>query len=173
MKKSKRIMKNRAEITDKFVFFWGSYYSQWCHSPFEINGITFENAEKWMMYNKALTFGDTEIASYILKLNDPQHIKALGRKVRNFDAKKWAEVAYDIVLEGNIAKFSQNQHMLKELMETGDREIVEASPYDKIWGIGLGMQDPRRFDHSQWEGTNLLGKVLMDTREYFRQSMEW
>lgn len=163
--------KDNSEMTDDFVFFWGGCFSQWAYSPFTIDGQLFENAEKWMMYNKAIHFGDTEIAEQILKIEDPQRIKALGRKVRNFDADKWAKVAYDIVVQGNIAKFSQNREMLKYLMKTDDLEIVEASPYDRIWGIGIGTNDPRRFDKSKWDGQNLLGKAIMDVREHFREQL--
>lgn len=149
-------------------FFWGGPFSQWAYSPFVVDGITFENAEKWMMYHKAKTFNDQEALNQILALEDPQVIKAIGRKVKNFNAEHWSSVSYEIVKMGNIHKFEQNPEMKDYLMSTGDKEIVEASPYDRIWGIGIGPSDPKRFESKYWNGENLLGKVIMDVREYFK-----
>ena len=166
-------MKKRNNITEDYEFFYGGYFSQWYPSNFTIDGMLFSTAEKWMMYNKAKFFNDTEIMEEILKLDDPMIIKALGRKVRNFDEKKWASVSYDIVVQGNIAKFTQNREMLKYLMQTFGLEIVEASPTDQIWGIGLSTTDPRRLDKSKWQGQNLLGKAIMEVREHFKEQNRW
>jgi ribA/ribD-fused uncharacterized protein len=153
---------------EKYHLFWGGEFSQWYPSTFEIDGKTYNCAEQWMMEQKALFFGDKKMAKRIMETKQPREQKALGRKVSNFDAEQWMKNSYDIVLKGNIAKFSQNPELLKVLLDTGDIEIVEASPYDKIWGIGLGENDPRAQDKSQWDGMNLLGKVVMDTRNWLK-----
>lgn len=128
--------------------------------------FTFTSAEQYMMYMKAVTFKDFDIADKILNETVPKKIKALGRKVKNFKNKKWNSVKFDIVKEGNIYKFSQNKDLKKALRDTGDKILVEASPYDRIWGIGMGRSNPDVYDPSKWKGQNLLGKALMDVREY-------
>lgn len=116
------------------------------------------------MHQKAKYFNDFESARRIMVESGPKAQKALGRLVANFNADKWQEVCYDIVKKGNIAKFSQNPKLLKVLLSTKDIEIVEASPYDKIWGIGLSANDERAWNKDTWQGTNLLGKAVMDAR---------
>lgn len=155
------------KTTDKYVFFWktGEVFSQWHPSTFVIEGITFKTAEQYMMYMKAKTFGDHEAAVKVLKTTDPREQKKIGRSVRNFDAAKWSEISRDVVYRGNRAKFTQNPAMKKQLMDTGNRELVEASPYDNIWGIGLDESDSRALDKTQWLGTNWLGEVLTKLRE--------
>jgi len=150
---------------EKYHLFWGGEFSQWYPSTFEIDGTTYNCAEQYMMEQKALFFDDVLSADMIMASTSPREQKAFGRKVQNFDADKWMEVCYDVVVKANIAKFSQNPKLLEVLLNTGDIEIVEASPYDKIWGIGLGENDPRAQDKSQWDGLNLLGKAVMETRE--------
>jgi ribA/ribD-fused uncharacterized protein len=149
---------------EKFHLFWGGEFSQWYPSKFEIDGKKYNCAEQWMMEQKALFFGDGKMAKRIMEEKSPNIQKAFGKKVTPFDGEKWMEVCYDIVLKGNIAKFSQNPKLLKVLLDTGDIEIVEASPYDRIWGIGLSENDARAQDKGQWRGMNLLGKVVMDAR---------
>lgn len=162
-----------AEMTDTHVYFWGSIYSQWCFSEFVIGDQTFVNTEQWMMYQKAITFRDFDSARRILATDNPQEMKAIGRRVKNFNADKWADVSFDFVVQGNYAKFKQNPAMLKCLLETEDRQIVEASPYDKIWGIGIGMHDERKYDKTQWDGDNLLGKAIMKVREQIKADLEY
>lgn len=154
--------------TDKYVFFWGGTFSQWFPSKFEIDGVEYVTAEQYMMAMKAKTFGDTDAQRRIMETENPRMQKAIGREVKNFDPVKWSEVAQQFVYEANMAKFTENIEMYNELMSTGDREIVEASPEDRIWGIGLHASDPRCLDKSQWLGTNLLGIVLMRVREDIR-----
>lgn len=157
------------KITDKYVFFWGGPFSQWFASSFrDEKGITYSCAEQYMMAQKALLFGDVDIYNQILSTDNPKQQKALGRKVRNFDPKKWDIVCKDIVKQGNMAKFSQNPKLKQMLRETGDRKLVEASPYDKIWGIGLGENDPRIHDEKNWQGKNYLGEVLMEVRDLLK-----
>ena len=118
-----------------------------------------------MMYKKALLFEDESVANAIMATFNPKEQKALGRKVRGFDKEKWEEVCREYVYEANYAKFTQNPRLLEELMSYGDREIVEASPEDKIWGIGLHETDERVHDKSQWQGTNWLGEAIMRAKD--------
>ncbi len=151
-------------ITDNYVFFWGGICSQWYASEFEIDGQKFTCAEQYMMYKKAMLFEDEEVANAVMRTQNPKEQKALGRRVRGFDKNKWEEVCREYVYEGNYAKFTQNPQLLEELVSYGDREIVEASPYDKIWGIGLHETDPNIEDKSKWQGTNWLGEAIMRVR---------
>ena len=152
-------------MSEKFEFFWGGYCSQWAPSPMNIGRLKFTCAEQWMMYNKAHIFNDTETAVLIMQTSEPKEQKRLGRDVANFDDDIWMESAYDIVVQGNRAKFSQNPVFHQYLKDTGQKIIVEASPYDRRWGIGLGEMNPDRFDPSNWKGENLLGKAIMQVRE--------
>lgn len=153
---------------EKYHLFWGGEFSQWYPSTFKIDGKTYTSAEQYMMEQKALFFGDTESAGMIMSTDSPRDQKAFGRRVKPFLPDKWMEVCYDIVLTGNIAKFSQNPKLLKVLLDTGDIEIVEASPTDRIWGIGLGENNPKAQDKGEWLGLNLLGKVVMETRNFLK-----
>ena len=148
----------------KFVFFWGGPFSQWAYSPFEINGRRFVTAEQWMMWNKAMMFGDTEIADKILATDDPREQKKLGRKVQGFDDKIWMEMAYQFVVQGNRAKFTQNEKFRDALKTTIGKVLVEASPYDKRWGIGLAETAPGINDPANWKGENLLGEAITEVR---------
>ena len=117
-----------------------------------------------LMAGKARLFKDDEALVQILDAPDPHTAKALGRSVRGFDDKVWKANARKIVTEGNVHKFSQNEQLMEFLLATGDAVIVEASPRDQIWGIGLGQENPRALDPTQWRGQNLLGFALMDVR---------
>lgn len=139
------------------------YLSQWFSCNFEENNIKFTSAEQYMMYRKALLFDDLETAASILATDDPKEIKKLGREIKNFNQATWELARYQIVLEGNKAKFGQNSELLEKLKATGDTILAEAADYDPIWGIGMNDKDPQRFDQTKW-GLNLLGKVLMDVR---------
>jgi ribA/ribD-fused uncharacterized protein len=120
-----------------------------------------------MMAGKARLFGDVETEAKIMKTTDPRTIKKLGRAVKNFDEKKWNEHKYKIVLAGNIFKFSQNPELKKWLLDTGNKTIVEASPYDKIWGIGYGAKNA--MDNMDKWGLNLLGKAVQEVRDLLLQ----
>lgn len=154
-------------VTDKMVLFWGGPFSQWYDHEMEIDGITYNTAEQYMMASKARHFKDEETLAKILATGEPSVQKALGRKVKNFNAEEWSAVAKEYVAIANINKFKDPELRLF-LLGTGNREIVEASPTDRIWGIGLGEKDPRALDKSQWQGTNWLGEVLMDVREMIK-----
>jgi ribA/ribD-fused uncharacterized protein len=153
-------------MNENYEFFWNGEFSQWYPCKFKDDtGKIFVTAEQFMMHHKALTFGDAEIAELILKTNNPKDQKALGRQVKNFDADKWNSVAKDIVYQGNQYKFTQNPVLLDVLLSTGNKTIVEASPYDRIWGIGLGEEQARITPPEQWLGTNWLGEVLTKLRD--------
>lgn len=157
--------------SEQFTFFWraDSPFSQWHRSMFTIDGQEFCTAEQYMMYAKAALFDDREIAEQILATTSPREQKSLGRKVRGFDDAIWKREREPIVFRANQAKFSQNRGLLKKLMATGDTHLVEASPVDYIWGVGLAADDPRILDRATWRGLNLLGEILMRVREHLRQ----
>ena len=148
-----------------YVLFWGGIFSQWFECRFTVDRITYNCAEQYMMAMKAQHFGDNEALDKILESDSPSEPKAIGRKIKNFDEVSWALVSRNHVYIGNHAKFTQNNQLLEGLLETKGKIIVEASPYDKIWGIGMGVDDPRCFDMQKWRGLNWLGQVLTDLRE--------
>lgn len=150
---------------EKFTFFWNGPFSQWHPSKFEIDGITYNCAEQYMMAQKAILFNDSESLEKIMQSDSPREQKALGRKVKNFDAKKWNEIAKSVVSKGNLAKFQQNEELREELFKTQGTTLVEASPFDKVWGIGLDEKNPLAQNRETWKGTNWLGEVLTDVRE--------
>jgi ribA/ribD-fused uncharacterized protein len=154
-------------MSEQFTFFYRTAhpFSQWYSSEYQIDGITFYTAEQYMMYGKAMLFGDEEIAQKILQTTDPREQKALGRQVRNFDPVVWEREAKNIVYKANYAKFTQNENLKKFLLKTEGTTLVEASPTDVIWGIGMDESHPDRFDKSKWRGTNWLGEVLTQLRE--------
>ncbi len=161
-----------------FLFFWGhrsakeltaSCFSQWYPAPFQLGDHRYATAEHYMMAEKARLFDDLPRLSQILDSSDPAHAKALGRKVLGFDPDRWQAAAYDIVVAGNLAKFSQNAALGNFLLNTGSKVLVEASPVDAIWGIGLHRDDPRASQPQDWPGLNLLGFALMEVRERLTQ----
>jgi hypothetical protein len=163
----------------KYLYFWGHQpqrdgsigagcLSQWWPSPFIVDGQRFGTAEHYMMWRKALLFGDSVIAEKILAAGHPQKAKTLGRQVRGFEQAAWESERYAIVVDGTTAKFRQRQELAAYLLGTGDRVLVEASPVDRIWGIGLTADDPRAANPEQWRGLNLLGFALMDARTTLR-----
>lgn len=163
----------------KYVFFWGHQprhgdvigahcLSQWWPATFTVDGLAFATAEHYMMWRKATLFGDTATAERIRAATHPQQAKTLGRKVAGFDERIWVEQRYDIVVAGSVAKFGQHDELRKYLLGTGDRVLVEASPVDRIWGIGLAADDPRAEHPAKWQGQNLLGFALMDARAALR-----
>lgn len=149
-----------------YKFFWKGPLSQWKKSLFEDeNGIMYNCAEQYMMFQKAKLFKDEEIASKIIETKfNPKAVKSLGKKVKNFNQNKWDEEKVEIVSKGNFLKFSQNEDLKKYLLKTNNLILVEASPFDKIWGIGLSESEAMISDPNKW-GENLLGKCLMNVRE--------
>ncbi len=152
--------------TPTMVLFWrtADIYSNWHPSVFVIGGVTFANAEQYMMVAKARRFGDADAEAKMLATTDPSELKALGRAVKGYVDAEWVAWREEAVYQACLAKFSQNERMGLQLLATGERELVEASPPDRIWGIGLGEDDPRALDKAQWRGLNLLGKTLMRVR---------
>jgi ribA/ribD-fused uncharacterized protein len=151
-------------ITDKYVFFWDGIYSQWYPEDMQIDGTFYNCCEQYMMEQKALLFGDKETAKKIMKTSSPAEQKALGRSVKNFNRDIWDQHCMSIVIKGNYGKFAQPGMLRKDLIHTGNRIIVEASPYDKIWGIGMEENDPGIEDPANWKGLNLLGHAIMTVR---------
>ena len=164
-------------MSEKFLFFWGTgdtktiqkgCLSQWWPCRFVEKDIEYNCAEQYMMAEKARLFGDEEIRKRILSSDKPRLIKKLGREVRNFDPEGWDLVKFEVVKRGNLAKFLQNEDLRNFLLGTGDAILAEASPVDRIWGIGLGEDDPDVRFPERWKGENLLGKALMEVRKFVR-----
>lgn len=159
----------------RFVFFWGhtprrqgrvgqECFSQWYASSFEIAGIHYPSSEHYMMAEKARLFGDEDNRRRALEAGSPGAAKAAGREVRGFREDVWARHRFEIVVRGNLAKFTQNPALKAYLVGTRTRVLVEASPTDRIWGIGLEASDPRAENPLEWRGLNLLGFALMEVR---------
>ena len=138
--------------------------SNWYLSEFNINNILFTSMEQYMMYMKAVTFKDMVMTQNILSTNDVAKIKDFGRKVRNYNETIWNGLRQLIVYDGLRAKFTQNKELYQKLLVTNQSVLAECAVQDKIWGIGLSMKDPYRFDMSNWRGKNLLGFTLMKVR---------
>jgi len=158
----------------KFIFFWheyldNGYFSQWYPAPFQVEGIRYFHNEQYMMAKKALLFGDTRTYNKIMKESEPAACKALGKSAANFNQQLWDSCKEEIIYNANYAKFSQNPELKAALLATGDAIIAEASPYDKIWGIGLKANDPDSKNPTKWKGQNLLGKALMRVRDELRK----
>lgn len=145
-------------------FFYGGFLSQWYPCTFTIDGIYYNCTEQWMMAEKARLFKDEESLTAIMATDSPREQKAIGRKIKDFDKAKWEHVAKEVVYLGNLAKFTQNEDLLEQLLDTDDEELVEASPTDCIWGIGLAEDNPDCHDKSKWRGTNWLGECIMRVR---------
>lgn len=159
-----------------FFFFWGhqpskdgsitkSCFSQWWVAPFEVDGITYRTAEHWMMASKARLFKDDSALEKILAAATPEEAKKAGRLVRNFDPIVWDEQKLEIVINGNRHKFGQHLALKEFLLATGEQVLVEASPVDNIWGIGMSAENPAAQDPALWRGENLLGFALMEVRD--------
>ncbi|MGW3625592.1 NADAR family protein [Streptomyces sp. NPDC000880] len=163
----------------KYLFFWGhaprrdgsigaSCLSQWWPSPFVVDDVRYATAEHWMMAGKARLFGDAAAERQALDAGSPAAAKRAGRLVRGFDDAIWERERSAIVRAGSVHKFGQNAELRDFLLATGDRVLVEASPLDRVWGIGLAADDERAQDPTLWRGLNLLGFALMEAREELR-----
>ncbi|MBX2854526.1 MAG: NADAR family protein [Rhodobacteraceae bacterium] len=156
---------------ERFVFFWNGPFSQWTASPFELDGQGYLCAEQYMMSQKAALFGDEQIAEKIAEAQDPGLQKALGRRVRGFNQAVWDREKVAIVERGSAAKFQQNRGFRRKLFQTIGATLVEASPVDPVWGIGLAADDPSARDRNQWLGANLLGEILTRVRDRLADEM--
>jgi ribA/ribD-fused uncharacterized protein len=169
----------RAGSRIKYLHFWGhrprpdgrigaSCLSQWWPSPFVVDGVTYGTAEHWMMARKARLFEDAEAERRVLAAGSPAAAKKVGRLVRGFDEAIWERERFGIVVEGSVHKFASRPELREFLVNTGERVLVEASPVDRVWGIGLAADDPAAQDPARWRGPNLLGFALMEARERLR-----
>jgi hypothetical protein len=152
-------------MTFTFFFTEANPFSQWYPCAFTVGGNTFNCAEQFMMHGKAELFGDAQTAQKILAAGHPKQQKALGRKVTPFDDTTWKGARVAIVKAGSRAKYTQNPALLEKLLATKGTTLVEASPFDRIWGIGMAASNPLAQDPSKWRGQNLLGKVLTELRD--------
>lgn len=161
---------------NKFLFFWGhqpnndgsiskTCFSQWWLSSFEVDKVIYKTAEHWMMAKKAELFKDDAVLQKILQAKSPAEAKKFGREVKNYNETLWLAARFDIVKEGNYHKFSQNPELKTFLLNTKDRVIVEASPVDAIWGIGMAGDHKDVMNPKKWKGLNLLGFALMEVRD--------
>ncbi|RFP63529.1 NADAR family protein [Hymenobacter lapidiphilus] len=161
--------------TPKFLYFWGhtpayrgrvgkECFSQWYPAVFTAEGDTYLTAEHYMMAEKARLFGDEITRQAILHAGHPNDAKKLGRRITPFDEAQWLAARFDIVVRGNEAKFGQHPALREFLLDTGRRVLVEASPIDAIWGIGLAQESSHAAHPEQWRGLNLLGFALMEVR---------
>lgn len=158
-----------------YLFFWGSFVpadgsvgptclSQWYVSPFELDGTVYRTAEHFMMAEKARLFGDESALARILRSRFPAEVKKFGREVKGFEEQRWQDCRLDIVIRGNIAKFVQHTELGTYLKGTAGTLIVEASPADAVWGIGVAEEHPYAVQPRLWPGLNLLGFALMEVR---------
>ena len=158
-----------------FLAFWGHtakadhagpwVLSQWWPTPFQVDGVTYRHAESFMMAAKARLFDDSDMLEQILASEHPGEAKKLGRQVQGFDEAVWQTQCYAIVVAANVAKFAQSTSLRAYLLSTAPQVLVEASPRDRIWGVGLGPDNPKVNTPSQWRGRNLLGFALTEVRE--------
>ena len=179
-------MKTREELlaridageTFEYLFFWDepkkdvvdiACLNQWYKASFSSGTIEFITAEHYMMWSKARLFHDYDIADAILETKSPREVQLLGREVKNYDDDKWQAVSFETVVDGNREKFTQNTEIEKFLLATGDKILVEASPIDCIWGIGLHKDDPKARDPKMWLGENKLGFALMEVRRALKE----
>ncbi|MFJ2808877.1 NADAR family protein [Kitasatospora sp. NPDC087271] len=162
-------------VRPKWLMFWGhterkgggtrqECLSQWWPGEFTVGGVAYASAEHWMMAGKARMFGDEAIEQQVLAARTPAEAKKLGRLVKGFDDAAWTAGRFELVVQGNVAKFGQDEALRAYLLGTGDRVLVEASPVDRIWGIGLAADDIRAERPDEWQGLNLLGFALMEAR---------
>lgn len=164
----------------KYIFFWGHtpktgeaigkfIFSQWYPSLFIVDGVQYQTAEHWMMAKKAQLFNDGYAFERIIASIKPGEVKQIGREIKGFNESIWQQERYRIVKEGNYYKFLQHADFAKYLIDTGDRVIVEASPVDNIWGIGMAEDNAQIQNPSAWRGLNLLGFALMEVRYALKQ----
>ncbi|MEV6110918.1 NADAR family protein [Streptomyces sp. NPDC051940] len=163
----------------KYVFFWGhrpqkdgsvgpGCFSQWWPAPFTVDGVTYATAEHWMMAGKARLFDDPDAEREAIAASHPSEAKAAGRRVKDFDEDVWSAHRFELVVEGSTHKFDQHPDLRAYLLGTGTRVLVEASPRDRIWGIGMGASNEDAEHPDRWRGDNLLGFALMEARQRLR-----
>jgi hypothetical protein len=169
------ISKDRNETvrkTDTHYFFWKSKFSQWYQRDFIINNITYNCCEQYMMGMKAKLFKDDEAYKKIMASDSPAFQKRTGRQVKNYNDEEWQKICRKVVFNANLAKFTQHEDLKELLLSTEDRAIVEASPYDALWGIALGPWNDKALDEKNWRGKNWLGIELTKVREKIKNEKE-
>jgi ribA/ribD-fused uncharacterized protein len=154
-------------MTEEFIFYFGeeSIFSHWYKCNFQIEAQDYCCVGQYMMYKKALLFGDDAIAQKIMNSTSPPRHRMLGKQIQGFDKKKWHEHCRTYSLEGNIAKFSQNPVLKEALLQSAGKIFAEASPYDRVWGIGLSLSNPKIYDRANWRGKNWAGESLEAARK--------
>jgi len=162
----------------EFTLFLGGPFSQWTHCNFTVDEEHYTSCEQYMMAEKAKLFGDEDARQQIMNVHQPSVQKTIGREVKGFIKDEWEKIeengkpyCWNVVYKGNMAKFTQNPGFQEVLLNTGDTLLVEASPSDRIWGIGLREDDPKALDRDSWRGTNWLGEVLTQVREDIRNTV--
>ena len=159
-------------MSEQFEFFWksSSPFSNFFKCSFvDLNGVVYSSTEQYVMYKKAILFNDDISAKLILNSNNPRFAKDQGRKVTNFNQKTWVNNRELIMFQGNILKFTQNDKLKKIMLNVNNRKFVEASPYDKIWGVGMSTNNKLINDPKNWKGLNLLGVCLTKEKEVINQ----
>jgi ribA/ribD-fused uncharacterized protein len=160
-------------VNEQYHFFWGEApFSQWTESSFVVDGVEYNCAEQYMMAEKARLFGDHDAEQAIMEATLPSDQKKIGRRVKGFNADRWNNVAREVVYAGNHAKFTQNPEMKEQLFATYPKTLVEASPYDRIWGIGMSDFEARTTPPDKWRGTNWLGLELTSLRNDLMEAEE-
>lgn len=152
-------------MNEQFTFFWGGPFSNFSRCQFTVDGVDYNCSEQYYMARKAGMFRDLTMLKKIMATDNPYEQKRCGRQVHHFDAQVWHTVCRDVMFRANMAKYSQNPNLHRLLLNTKDTTLVEASPKDKLWGIGLDASDPRAKDRTQWKGQNWLGEILMEVRQ--------
>ncbi|MDP6500106.1 MAG: NADAR family protein [Candidatus Marinimicrobia bacterium] len=160
-------------ITDTHIYFWNGIFCQWSQYTMVEEDITYYSCEQYMMAKKAKLFNDEKVYDMIMSEEYPSVQKELGRMVSNYNQDVWDKHKFDIVVNANYLKFTQDETLKELLLDTGDKTIVEASPYDTIWGIGLSCDDDKILDESNWQGENLLGKAIMKVRTILNENCEY
>ncbi len=165
-----KITQNKMESGDESIlFFWkpfevNGYLSNWSPHVIKNEGIEFKTVEHFFMYHKAILMGDEHTAKKILLVRTPQEAKALGRLVQNFDEEKWDTLKEGVMVHGLWLKATQHSEVKDLLLATCGKKLAEASPFDKIWGIGMSKDDKNAHNPNKWRGKNLLGKSWMKAR---------
>jgi len=157
--------------TETHIYFWGTFLSNWI--PMDLNiqyaGFTFKTSEQLFMYLKAIHFNDAEMAYEIIERGGhPKEAKDLGRKISGYKESDWEAARESAMYTAIYEKFSQYPDLKKQLLDTGDKILVEGTPFDPVWGVMIKWSDDRILDEKNWKGQNLLGKVLMRVRNDLR-----
>lgn len=157
-------------VTDKYAFFYVEWPSNFAKADFEWEYAgekhRFFCTEQAFMWAKAMKFGDRSAAAKILAADTPPLCKAYGREVENYVEGEWEAVRYGIMRDVNLEKYRQNPGLREKLLDPkfDGKTFVEASPYDRIWGVGFRQDDPAIDDERNWKGRNLLGKAITEVR---------